>query len=61
MMLDNNTKYNRIKDSPFKGKAVFNFDLAPYTWLKTGGRADIFFIPRDTNDLKVFLENLNKT
>ena len=60
MMLNKNNIYNRIKDIPFKGKAVLNFKLAPYTWLKTGGMADIFFTPKDTNDLKVFLENLNK-
>tara|TARA_X000000950_G_C13812294_1_gene618187 strand:- start:141 stop:1073 length:933 start_codon:yes stop_codon:yes gene_type:complete len=60
MILNKNSKYNRIKDIPFKGKAVLNFELAPYTWLKTGGMADIFFTPKDTNDLKVFLENLNK-
>ena len=60
MMLDKKNKYHRIKDITFKGKVIFNFELAAYTWLKTGGKADIFFTPRDTNDLKVFLENLNK-
>ena len=57
MMLD---KYNSIKNKTFKGKLVFDFELAPYTWLKTGGMADIFFTPKDTNDLKLFLENLKK-
>ncbi|MAH89224.1 MAG: UDP-N-acetylenolpyruvoylglucosamine reductase [Pelagibacterales bacterium] len=60
MMLDINSKYNRIKNIPLKGKIIFNYELASYTWLKTGGKADIFFAPKDTNDLKFFLENLNK-
>ena len=38
----------------------YNFNLAPYTWLKTGGKADIFFIPNDLNDLKKFLKSINK-
>jgi len=57
MMLN---KYNKIKDIIFRGKVIFNLDLASYTWLKTGGKADIFFTPKDTNDLKFFLENLKK-
>ncbi len=60
MMLDKNNIYNKIKNITLKGKVVFNLELAPYTWLKTGGKADIFFIPKDVNDLKVFLDSLNK-
>ena len=60
MMLDKNNIYNKIKNITLKGKVVFNLELAPYTWLKTGGKADIFFTPKDVNDLKVFLDSLNK-
>ena len=60
MMIDKNSKYKKIKDISFQGKIIFNFGLASYTWLKTGGKADIFFMPKDTDDLKIFLKNLNK-
>ena len=40
------------------GKLCFNFNLASHTWLKTGGNADIFFIPEDVNDLRRFLKSI---
>ena len=58
-MINRNNKHKKIKNF-LNGKISYNFNLAPYTWLKTGGKADIFFIPEDVNDLKKFLENIDK-
>ena len=50
--------YKRIQNLLLSGKLSFNSKLASYTWLKTGGNADIFFIPEDVNDLKKFLKSI---
>ncbi len=34
-----------------------NVDLAPITWFRSGGKAEFFFKPLDTEDLKTFLRN----
>jgi UDP-N-acetylmuramate dehydrogenase len=33
--------------------------LAPYTWLRVGGPADVLFIPEDEDDLAAFLKGLD--
>ncbi|MEE9348286.1 MAG: UDP-N-acetylmuramate dehydrogenase [Robiginitomaculum sp.] len=38
-----------------RGKLSFNVPLAPYTWLRVGGPAQALFIPKDINDLSLFL------
>ena len=44
-----------------KGEYRFNENLAKYTWFKTGGNANVLFIPVDKFDLINFLkENNNK-
>lgn len=44
-----------------RGEYKFNENLAKYTWFKTGGNAEILFIPADKDDLVNFLkENNNK-
>lgn len=40
---------------PVRGKLSFDVPLAPYTWLRVGGAADAFFIPKDEADLAHFL------
>ncbi len=41
--------------SGLRGKLLANHPLAPYTWLKVGGPAKLFFEPADLDDLKHFL------
>ena len=42
---------------PVRGKLSFDVPLAPYTWLRVGGMADVFFIPKDEADLAHFLSS----
>lgn len=42
---------------PVRGKLSFDVPLAPYTWLRVGGMADAFFIPKDEADLAHFLSS----
>ena len=57
-MINKENIYKKIQDLLLKGKLSFNFNLASHTWLKTGGNADIFFIPEDVNDLRKFLKSI---
>ena len=41
-----------------KGVYKRNFPLSKLTWLQTGGKAEILFIPKDLNDLQFFLQNI---
>ena len=40
---------------PVRGKLSADVSLAPYTWLRVGGKADALFIPADEADLANFL------
>ena len=40
---------------PVRGKLSADVTLAPYTWLRVGGKADALFIPADEADLANFL------
>ncbi len=40
---------------PVRGKISANVPLAPYTWLRVGGPAEVLFIPKDEADLAHFL------
>lgn len=42
---------------PVRGKLSFGVPLAPYTWLRVGGAAEAFFIPKDEADLAHFLSS----
>ena len=44
---------------PVRGKLVRNALLAPYTWLRVGGPADLLFLPEDEDDLAGFLAGLD--
>ena len=48
-MINKENIYKKIQNLLLNGKLFFNFNLASYKWLKTGGNADIFFIPEDVN------------
>ncbi len=57
-MINKENTYKNIQTLLLNGKLYFNFNLASHTWLKTGGNADIFFIPEDVNDLRKFLKSI---
>ncbi|MCV6548117.1 MAG: UDP-N-acetylmuramate dehydrogenase [Cohaesibacter sp.] len=41
-----------------RGRLQSNFSLAPYTWFRVGGVAQLLFNPADEADLAFFLKNL---
>jgi UDP-N-acetylmuramate dehydrogenase len=44
---------------PVAGRIAFDEPLAPYTWLRVGGPADVLFLPKDEADLQQFLKALD--
>ncbi len=42
---------------PVRGKLSENVVLAPYTWLRVGGPAEVLFMPKDEADLALFLSS----
>ena len=42
-----------------RGKLLRDAPLAPYTWLRVGGPADLLFLPDDEDDLAAFLKGLD--
>ncbi len=42
-----------------RGRLVRDEPLAPYTWLRVGGPADLLFLPADEADLAAFLKGLD--
>jgi UDP-N-acetylmuramate dehydrogenase len=44
-----------------RGKIERDAALAPYTWFRVGGPADLLFIPEDEDDLAAFLKGLDPT
>ena len=53
-MFNNLKKINKNLQSKF----FFNYDLSNYTWFRTGGRADLFCIVSDENELEIILNNI---
>jgi UDP-N-acetylmuramate dehydrogenase len=43
---------------PLRGRVLRNEQLAPLTWFRVGGPADLLFIPADAGDLATFLRAL---
>jgi len=41
-----------------RGKLLRDAPLAPYTWFRVGGSADVLFLPADDDDLEDFLKAL---
>lgn len=41
-----------------RGKLVRDAELAPFTWFRVGGKAELLFLPADHNDLADFLKAL---
>ena len=48
-----------LKFPAVRGKISEDVPLAPYTWFRVGGPADILFIPADEEDLSDFLMELS--
>jgi UDP-N-acetylmuramate dehydrogenase len=46
--------------SGIRGRAIPNAALAPFTWFRVGGPAELFFQPADPDDLALFLEKLDR-
>jgi UDP-N-acetylmuramate dehydrogenase len=44
---------------PVRGRLAFDEALAPFTWLRVGGPAEVLFIPADEADLAAFLGGLD--
>jgi UDP-N-acetylmuramate dehydrogenase len=44
---------------PVRGRLLFDEALAPFTWLRVGGPADVIFMPADEDDLVAFLKGLD--
>jgi UDP-N-acetylmuramate dehydrogenase len=42
-----------------RGKLILDAPLAPYTWLRVGGPADVLYLPADEADLAAFLASLD--
>lgn len=42
-----------------RGKIVKQAELAPFTWFRVGGPADVLYIPADPDDLSDFLRQLD--
>ncbi len=42
-----------------RGRLTENAPLAPFTWFRVGGPAELLFQPADADDLALFLEKLN--
>lgn len=49
-----------IKLPKIQGEYKFNENLAKYNWFKTGGNAEVIFIPKNQEDLINFLQNKDK-
>ena len=47
-----------IDISSVRGAVVYDAPLAPYSWFKVGGKADLLFTPEDEADLGAFLKVL---
>ena len=41
-----------------RGRLLFDEPLAPFTWFRVGGPAEVLFLPRDEDDLAAFLRGL---
>jgi UDP-N-acetylmuramate dehydrogenase len=44
-----------------RGRLTPNADIAPFTWFRVGGKADLLFQPADADDLALFLTRLDPT
>ncbi|MDC7675833.1 UDP-N-acetylmuramate dehydrogenase [Asticcacaulis machinosus] len=51
---------NWINNLPaVRGRIMTNADMAPFTWFRVGGPADVIFLPEDEADLEAFLKAID--
>ncbi len=50
---------DRVRFEGVRGRISHDAPLAPFTWFRVGGPADILFQPADTDDLAQFLRQLD--
>jgi UDP-N-acetylmuramate dehydrogenase len=43
---------------PVRGRLLFDEPLAPFTWFRVGGPAEVLFLPADQDDLAIFLASM---
>ena len=43
-----------------RGRLLFDEPLAPFTWFRVGGKADVLFLPADADDLRALLQGLSE-
>ncbi len=48
----------RLRNADVRGTLEFGKSLAPMSWLRVGGEAEVFFQPADEDDLVHFMRNL---
>ena len=46
---------------PVRGRLVRGEALAPFTWFRVGGPAEVLFLPADAEDLATFVRGLHQT
>ena len=51
---------NNLDPKIIKNSIFFDYDIGAQTWFGVGGKADIFFVPKNTTELKKFLAVLPK-
>jgi UDP-N-acetylmuramate dehydrogenase len=44
---------------PVRGRIMKGTALAPFTWFRVGGPAEVVFLPEDVSDLQEFLRNID--
>lgn len=47
-----------VRAETLKGRLLQNESLAPFTWLRVGGPADLLYLPADEQDLQAFVAAL---
>ena len=52
------TEAMRALAPELRGRLTFDAPLAPYTWFRVGGPAEVLFLPADEDDLAGFLREL---
>tara|TARA_B100001245_G_scaffold197974_1_gene157163 strand:- start:224 stop:403 length:180 start_codon:yes stop_codon:yes gene_type:complete len=53
-------KFNRLSEQ-LKSKILFNHEMGHLTWFKTGGKAKVFIIVENENELEILINNLVDT
>ena len=51
--------HNLMDNNLFQGRIFFNKSLENLTWLKVGGKASCLYIPKNKEDLAVFLKQID--